>query len=519
MLRRNGKTFEIRFRSVELRGLGFALVVLATVVFQVYPTAAQQPGPRFKPYMGWTTWTQQSYNYPAGDAFQNETNVDANSDAMLSSGLQTHGFSYINIDGDWDNGLMCQCGPPITFDSNGRPIGNVTRFPHGMAAVAAHIHANGQKAGIYWEPGVPPQVYAANTPILGTRYTVQQIEQQPLATEFNGFYLIDFTKPGAQECENSIVDLFAEWGYDYLKLDGVRVSLSRSGVFVDDRPDVQAVSLAIQQSGRPMYFNLSSKLNHDYVGWWERWSTGRRIDGDIECDGCGGPYQVTTWANVAQRFTDLISWQNDDGNLLGWNDLDSLEVGNTSNVAYPSNTNEILEPSNPVAAPTSLAGAPALVDGLTNDQRQSAVTLWAIGNAPLQLGDDLTLLDSFGIQLLTNDEVIAVDQSGTQGQVVTEGNTPVWAQTLCDGSYYVALFNLNTSNAPVSVNFISLGFTGAADVRDLWAHSDLGVTSGSYTVTLNPYASSLLRVRPLSGNGGASCQNQQQNQQNQQNQQ
>lgn len=503
-----GRAFEIRFALPQTGWITLLFMLVAIVAFQVRPATAQEFGPGARPYMGWTTWTQQSYNYPAGDAFQNETNVDANSDAMLTSGLQAHGFRFINIDGDWDNGLMCQCGPPITFDAYGRPQANVTRFPHGMAAVAAHIHANGQKAGIYWEPGVPPQAYAANTPILGTPYTVQQIVQQPLATEFNGFYLIDFTKPGAQEYENSIVQLFAQWEFDYLKLDGVRVGSSRFGGYVDDRPDVRAISLAVLQSGRPMYFNLSSSLNHDYVGWWERWSNGRRIDGDIECDGCGGPYETTTWAKVAQRFTDLISWQNDAGYFLGWNDLDSLEVGNTTNVVYPQNTPEILEPSNPPSQPTSLAGAPALVDGLTNDQRQTMVTLWSIANAPLQLGDDLTLLDSFGIQLLTNDEVIAVDQSRTPGQVVTEGNTPVWAQTLCDGSYYVALFNLNTSTAAASVNWLNLGFSGPAYVRDLWAHSDLGVSTNSFSITLNPYGSSLLRVKPVNRSQRSSCERQ-----------
>jgi alpha-galactosidase len=372
-----------------------------------------------------------------------------------------------------------------------------------MAAVAAHIHKNRQKAGIYWEEGVPPGPYAANTPILGTPYTVQQIVQLPLATEFNGYYLIDFTKPGAQEYENSIIDLFAEWGFDYLKMDGVRTALNRSGtLFVDDRPDVQAFSQAVRQSGREMYLNLSSKLNHDYVGWWEQWSNGRRIDGDIECDGCNGTYGTTDWANVAARFTDLLPWQQDANSSLGWNDLDSLEVGNTANFTYPSNSPEISQPSNPPTAPTSLAGTPALVDGLTNDQRQTAVTLWSIAGAPLQLGDDLTVLDSLGLQLLTNDEVIGVDQSGVPGHVVTEGNTPVWAQNVCDGSYYVALFNLNATSAPVSVNWINLGFQGGADVRDLWTHNDLGIVTDTYTVTLDAYGSSLLQVKPFGHHDG-----------------
>ena len=122
----------------------------------------------------------------------------------------------------------------------------------------------------------------------------------------------------------------------------------------------------MRQSGRRMYLNLSSKLNHDYLGWWEQWSNGRRIDGDIEAaTEAMGLIRSPIWANVALRFTDLLPWQQDASSFLGWNDLDSLEVGNTANTTYPSNTPEIAQPSNPPAAPTSLAGTPALVDGLT----------------------------------------------------------------------------------------------------------------------------------------------------------
>jgi hypothetical protein len=82
--------------------------------------------------------------------------------------------------------------------------------------------------------------------------------------------------------------------------------------------------------------------------------------------------------------------------------------------------------------------------------------------------------------------------------VVYEGATPVYEQALCDGSYYVALFNTNTASAAVTVNWVDLGFSGNADVRDLWAHQDLGTSAGSYTINLNAHASALLRIRPLS---------------------
>ncbi|MBS0419819.1 MAG: glycoside hydrolase family 27 protein [Proteobacteria bacterium] len=473
---------------------------VALTLLGVANAHAQVNGSGERPYLGWTTWSQQDHfgtSEATGDGFQNEVNVKANSDAMRRFGLTAHGFQYINIDGDWDNGLMCQCGGPATFDEYGRPIANVVRFPHGMANLASYIHHNGQKAGIYWESGVAPQVYAANTPILGTPYHVQDIVIQPLVTEFNDYYQIDFSKPGAREYLASIVQEFAQWGFDYLKVDGTMVTLPSAAAPVDDRAGIAAISQAIRNSNRPIYLNLSLNLNHDYASWWERWANGRRIDGDVECGRRTCPATLTQWSRVAQRFTDLINWQTDAGTNRGWNDLDSLEVGNGTNTTYPANSPEILIVSDP--APTSavpITTSPAFVDGLSNDERRTAMTLWSIAAAPLQLGDDLTLLDSFGVQLLTNDEVLAVDQSGHPGKVVTEGSTPVWAQSLCDGSYYVALFNLQDVPATVGTSWVGLGFTGPAEVRDLWSRQEVGNSSTGYSTTLDPHASALIRVRP-----------------------
>jgi alpha-galactosidase len=501
-------------------------LMLAGVLVGSNASADTRP---FPPYLGWTTWSMQDKfsSYPAtayrgeaaGDGFQNEINVRANSDAMKSSGLQAHGFRYINIDGDWDNGLLCQCGNPVTWDTYGRPVANSVRFPSGMAALVSYIHANGQRAGIYWEGGVPPQVWAANAPILGTPYHVQDITMPivPPATTpptawVNGYYNIDFTKPGAQEYINSIISLFARWGFDYVKMDGIGPTENGVPVYLDN---IRAVTVAVQQAGRPMYVNLSASLDHDYAYWWERYSNGRRIDGDIECSSSRDPdcsvgsptglANITDWTQVSARFTDVLVWQDESSRRRGWNDFDSLEVGNGTISAYPASSREVLRMSNisPAPAVTKLAGQPAFVDGLSDDERRSAVTLWSIMGAPLQLGDDLTVLDSYGIQLLTNDEMLAVDQSGRTGRVVYEGDTPVFAQALCDGSYNVALFNTGEAAATVTVNWVDVGFTGEANVRDLWQHTELGAYTGFYSVTLNPHASSLLKVTPARPEAGA----------------
>jgi hypothetical protein len=125
------------------------------------------------------------------------------------------------------------------------------------------------------------------------------------------------------------------------------------------------------------------------------------------------------------------------------------------------------------------------------------MTLWAIESAPLYTGDDLTSLDSYGRSLLTNDEVIAVDQAGRPARPVSTA-TPqqVWWSHNRDGSYTVALFNLDGAPATVTATWADLGFSGPAGVRDLWQHAAMGSHPDSITATLPAHGSLLLRVTP-----------------------
>lgn len=434
----------------------FAVVLLLAIALQ-NSAIAQVNGQGQSPYLGWTSWGQETLH---GEGWATESEIETQSDTLKSSGLQSHGYIYINIDSGWQNG----------FDQNGRPTVDPSKFPDGIAATIQHIHNNGQKAGIYWIPGVQQPVWDANSPVLGTPYSIQDIVLPNIPG--NAFSYgqdnpwhkkIDFTKTGAQAYINSVVDLFASWGVDLIKLDGVTPGSDHDNLNIDNRPDVLAWSQAIALSGRPIWLTISWALDHDYIGTWQTYSNARRIDDDVDCY-CS---TLTTWTSVSRRFTDLATWQLDSGPTLGWNDLDSLEVGNGSQ------------------------------DGLSNDERQSAMSLWAIADAPMYLGDDLTKLDSFGLQLLTNDKVIAVDQSGVPGTQITSGNNPVWGTSrLRDGTYNVALFNLNSTSSANSLSWSSLGFSGSADVFDIWADQDLGSFSGNYSVLLNAHASQLLKVTP-----------------------
>jgi alpha-galactosidase len=434
------------------------LLILLSCTALLLPSlraSAQVNGVGQRPYLGWSTFSEQTIN----SSFLTQANVQAQSDALASSGLQAHGFRYINIDSGWQG----------SFDANGRPIPSTTTFPD-IKALVTHIHQNGQKAGIYWIPGVEYPAVAANSPILGTPYHIQDILVVPY-TAGNAFggpgtspyhYKIDFTKPGAQEYMNSVVALFASWGIDFIKLDGVTPGSDSYDLSIDNRADVAAWSKAIAVSGRPIWLTVSWALDQDYLSTWQEYANARRIDQDVECEGnCA---TLTDWPRIYERFRDLPGWENAAGPSLGWNDLDSLDIGD---------------------------GA---TDGLSNEEKRSALALWALGNAPISLGGDLTKIDNFGKELATNDEVLAVNRSGRPAKQILGGDVQVWETDLGNGNYYVGIFNMNATVTRVQIPWSVLGFAQALAVRDLWKHAELGASPGAYFTVLSGHGSQLLKV-------------------------
>ena len=199
-----------------------------------------------KPVLGWSSWSFIREQPTAAK-------LEAQAHAMQSSGLQQLGYEYINLDDFWE-----QCPGPQgpNVDRYGRWVIDASRFPadgdtNGIKVVADHIHSLGMKFGIYVTPGISKQAVAKKTSIEGTPYTADQIAE-PAVSEANynskGMVRIDYSKPGAQALINSWVDMFASWGVDYIKIDG----MSDKNV-----PDIKAWSEAIRQSGRPMVLDVT----------------------------------------------------------------------------------------------------------------------------------------------------------------------------------------------------------------------------------------------------------------------
>lgn len=435
------------------RFLVLLVVLLAGLSTMAGPASARTAF--VKPFMGWSSWSLESSTRPTyGTAWLTESHIHDAADA-LSSKLKSAGYTYLNIDSGWN----ATTSWVFHSDANGIPDPDVGRFPSGMSALASYVHGKGLKLGLYAVTGLEKEVYDKNAPILGTSCHTQDIAYQPLTPSnmWGGNWKIDFTKPCAQKFFDSIVARFASWGVDFIKVDGTTE---------DNVGDIAAWSAAIDHSGRPMWLTASAwpvpRAAGPSLG---SYANSVRVDTDVECY-CG---TVTTWdSSVKARWADLPSWQG----VFGADyrpDLDSMPINN--NVGN------------------------AIQDGLGDAERQSVMTFWSMASSPLYVGGDIYFMDAKAIAILSNPEVIAVDQSGTYASQVTGGTLPVWKKQAPDGRWYAAVYNLGSSSANVTVNWGSLGLSGSQRVRDLVSRTDLGSFSGSWTATSVPaHGSRLIQV-------------------------
>jgi len=439
-------------------------VLVAVQFFAFVPpdqvAKAGDNGLALKPLMGWSSYSLQVYDGPGN--WISEAKIKQQSDAMKTY-LQPYGYEYINIDAGW-NGDM---------DSYGRPIPSTTNYPNGFTNLVDYVHNNGQKIGLYFIPGLSVDAYNQNLQVYNTSCRMQDItykdsNNNPVKMDYwNEYtYKIDFSHPCAQSYIDSIADLLGDWGVDFVKFDSVMPGSGENNLNRDAREDVKAWYTALSRHN--IWLELSWALDHNYVDWWKQYSNGWRIHWDIEAyDHNKG---MVEWANVSRLFPEAAIWWRDAG-PGGWNDFDSLNVGNGT------------------------------MNGITMDERRTAATFWAVSAAQFYIGDDMTQLDSFGLSLLTNEEVIAVNQAGRPAHPISmDSNQQVWYANLGDGSYNVAFFNLGSSAAPVSVNWSEIGLDGQADVRDLWSGTDLGTHANGFSDASVPaHGSRLFKVTGLNG--------------------
>jgi alpha-galactosidase len=416
-----------------------------------------------KPPMGWNSW----------DCFATtvtEAQTKAQADYMAKK-LARYGWEYVVVDIQWyepgAKSFNYRQDAKLVMDQWGRLLPALNRFPSaangaGFKALADYVHGKGLKFGVHLLRGIPRQAVEKNTPIKGTSFHAADIADKKDICPWNpDMYGVDMTKPGAQEYYNSVFDLFAQWGVDFVKVDDI------SRPYHKHRAEIEAVRKAIDQSGRPMVLSLSpgetalDAADHvvEHANMW-------RISDDF----------WDRWPLLLSQFARLDKWAKYCG-PGHWPDADMLPLGV---VGQGRRTN------------------------LTPDEQYTLMTLWCIARSPLIFGGDMTKMDDFTLSLLSNEEVIAVDQesSGNRQLFRSEGLVAWLADAPDSPDKYLAVFNTRdkppgqdaAGGVKVPVQLKDLGFNGPCKIRDLWKKTDIGQFEEEFAPEINWHGAGLYRV-------------------------
>jgi alpha-galactosidase len=407
------------------------------------------------PPMGWNSW-----DYFATTIRENEARSTAQ---IMAAQLLPHGFDIFTIDAQWyepgANGFDYRKDAVLTMDEFGRLTPAVNRFPSaangtGFKSLADHVHSIGLKFGIHVMRGVPRQAVQQNLPILGSTARAGDIADRLNICEWNAdMYGIDMSKPGAQEYYDSLFRLYASWGVDFVKADDM------SRPYLRNEPEIRAVRRALDRCGRPMLLSLSPgetplSAASDAARNANMW----RISDDF----------WDTWPALLEQFDRLKHWSRY-ARPGTWPDADMLPLG-------------VLELGRRKTR-------------FTADEQQTLLTLWCIARSPLIIGGDLRKLDDFTLSLLTNDEVLAVNQHGLGGrELFKKDGLAAWSAESRSQGIYIAAFNLRDTEATIPIKLAELGISGAARVRDLWRRADLRVVREEFSPRILAHGAGLYRL-------------------------
>lgn len=459
--------------SLKLIPRAVFILMLATAALLAAGNASSSSEPAFyawarTPPMGWNSW----------DAYGptvTETEVRANADYMAAN-LKDFGWQYIVVDIRWyvtnpsAHGYN-QTNPDYVLDEYGRLLPAPNRFPSaangaGFRPLADYIHSRGLKFGIHVMRGVPVAAAERNTPILGSTATAADIYTKDMQCRWlRDMYGIVAGRKGAQEYYNSILRLYASWGVDYVKVDDLSHPYHTA--------EIEMIRKAIDACGRPIVLSLSpgdtpiDKAEHvvRHANLW-------RISADF----------WDRWQDIEAQFVLCDKWSPYAG-PGHWPDADMLPLGRIG-IRAERGDNRMTR--------------------LTRPEQITLMTLWAIFRSPLMFGGDLPSNDEFTLSLLTNQEVLSVNQHSMDNRQLFNRNGHIaWVAGVPDSrDKYLALFNTNSAGPgtsageEISVSLEELGLSGSAGVRDLWEHDDLGDRSGTFVVRIPPHGAGLYRLMP-----------------------
>jgi alpha-galactosidase len=453
------------------RLLSRSLAVAALPLASLVSLAAQKPVLAPTPPMGWNSWDSYGLTITE-DQFKANVEVEA-------ARLKPAGYSYAVVDEGWylGNPEAADKHPETLvyrMDANGRYQPSLNRFTtaqgnEGFAPLATFVHAKGLKFGIHIIRGVPKVALKANLPVAGSGYRISDLTDTTDICPWNPDNFGVKNNAAGQAWYDSMFKQYAAWGVDYVKVDCIA-----SHPYKAD--EIAMIHKAILKTGRPIILSLSPgpaplenavafgekaqlwRISNDV---WDKWSAAQ--DKDLFPQ------------NVKAQFAVIDSWTKyvKPGN---WPDADMLPLG--------------------TLGPIPGWGEPRETR-LTHDEQRTLITLWCISRAPLFFGGNLTRLDDWTASLLTNPEVIAMDQHGhDQHLAVTDGDIVAWTSKGAAGVDYLAIFNRGDTPADLKQPFAHYGLTGKAyKSTELWTKSST-VSSDSVSATIPAHGAVLFELKP-----------------------
>jgi alpha-galactosidase len=438
----------------------------AVLLVAVLPLAAQESNIALTPPMGWNSW--DSYGLSIS-----ESEFRANAD-VLAGKLKPYGWTYAVVDEGWYlSNPEAKAGEfKFTLDANGRYTPALNRFPSaangaGFKPLADYVHSRGLKFGIHIIRGIPREAVTRNLRIADSDYRAAGVADQSETCPWNADNYGVQATPAGQAYYDSIAKLYATWGVDFVKIDCIA-----SHPYKGD--EIRMFSLALQRSGRPIVLSLSpGPAPLDKLDELRRYAQLWRISDDFWDH--WGPWPKHEFSQgLLKQFMTAAQWA-PYIEPSHWPDADMLPIG--------------------YLGPRPGAGDPRDTK-LNPDEQRTLLTLWSIFRSPLIMGGNLTRLDDSTASLLTNSDVIAVNQHSIKNRVIlTSPARTVWiAQPEHGSGYYIALFNLSDQPEKLHYNWTEVGLNGGRySIRDLWFHKDVAAAS-DLDVMLQPHASVLYRL-------------------------
>ena len=443
-----------------------AILLAFAIFFLTIPLHAADPLLAPTPPMGWNSWDSYGQTVTEGE-------IRANAKWMAKH-LKRFGWQYVVVDEGWY--ILNPGADPQAFHlaltDDGRFIPAPARFPStsdaaGFKPLADYIHSLGLKFGIHIIRGIPRDAVAKNLPIAASSFHAEEAADKADVCPWNSYNYGVKDNAAGQAYYNSIARLYADWGVDFVKVDCIA-----------DHPykpdEIRMLRAALDKTGRPIVLSLSpgptERDKGDYIAKHaEMW----RISNDVWDH--WGPWEGHTWSQgLLAQFGTAAQWA--DFYVPGhWPDADMLPLGHFGPNAGEGEVRDTK---------------------FTRDEQITLMSLWSVFRSPLMMGGYLPSMDKWTTSLLTNPEVIALDQHSRDNHpVVSTEKAIVWtARPESGDDYYVAVFNVSEAEQALHYEWKDLGLAnGNYHLRDLWGGSNKR-KAASLDVTLRPHASALYRV-------------------------